>query len=312
MSLDYPALAALAAVIREGSFERAAAVLGVTPSAVSQRVRALEERLGAVLIVRGHPPAPTKAGAKLCAHAEQVRLLEGELASVLPALAASGAMAQGPLTLRVAVNADSLGTWFLPAAARFAERTGALLDLVLEDEGHTAERLRSGAVLAAVTTDPTPVQGCRITALGALRYAAVASPAWLKRHLPCGVEPEALSRAPMLRFDRRDGLQARWAREVLGIAALDGPVHWVPATQGFLDGALAGLGWAMNPLQLVTEHLAAGRLVELVPGRRLDVVLHWQHARLGARLLATLTEEALAAAQRHLVQGSRSKGRVRR
>jgi LysR family transcriptional regulator (chromosome initiation inhibitor) len=310
MPLDYPALAALAAVVREGGFERAAAVLGVTPSAVSQRVRALEERVGAVLVVRGQPPVPTETGARLCAHAEQVRLLEAELAAALPDL--GDVMADGPLTLRVAVNADSLGTWFLPAAARFAARTGALLDLVLEDEDHTADRLRSGAVLAAVTTDPAPVQGCRITALGALRYAAVASPAWIKRHLPRGVDAAALSHAPMLRFDRRDGLQARWVREALGIVALEAPVHWVPATQGFLDGALAGLGWAMNPLPLVAEHLAAGRLVELLPGRRLDVALHWQHARLGARLLATLTEEVLAAAQATLVQRGRSQSRPRR
>jgi LysR family transcriptional regulator (chromosome initiation inhibitor) len=181
MLLDYPSLAALAAVVREGGFERAASVLGVTPSAVSQRVRALEERLGAVLVVRSQPPVPTEAGARLCAHAERVRLLEGELAAVLPAIAGADGRR---LTLRVAVNADSLGSWFLPAAARFAERSGALLDLVLDDEGHTAERLRSGEVLAAVTTDPAPVQGCRTVALGALRYAATASPDFVRRHFP--------------------------------------------------------------------------------------------------------------------------------
>jgi LysR family transcriptional regulator (chromosome initiation inhibitor) len=299
--LDYPSLAALAAVVREGSFERAAAVLGVTPSAVSQRVRGLEERLGAVLVVRGQPPMATEAGARLCAHADRVRLLEGELAALLPAIAAGPHGAPGGVTIPVAVNADSLGTWFLPAAARFAERTGALVDLVLDHEGHTARRLRSGAVLAAVTTDPAPVQGCRTVRLGALRYASVASPAYLRRHLPGGADAAALARAPMLRFDRRDALQARWAHAALGIAALDAPVHWVPSTQGFVDGALAGLGWSMNPLALVQPHLAAGRLVELVPGARLDVALHWQHARLGARLLDALTQEVLEAARKGLV-----------
>ncbi|MBK1661752.1 ArgP/LysG family DNA-binding transcriptional regulator [Paracraurococcus ruber] len=294
--LDYASLAALAAVLREGGFERAAAVLGVTPSAVSQRVRALEERLGAVLVVRGQPPAPTEAGAILYAHAERVRLLEGELAAVLPAIGASQPM------LRIAVNADSLATWFLPAAARFAERSGALLDLVTEDEGHTARRLRSGEVLAAVTADPVPVQGCRTVPLGAMRYAAVASPGYLRRHFPQGVDAAALAHAPLLRFDRRDGLQARWAQAALGLAGLDAPAHWVPSSQGFVDGALAGLGWGMNPLPLVEEHLRAGRLVELLPGRRLDVALHWQHARLGARLLEALTAEVVAAARASLPQ----------
>jgi LysR family transcriptional regulator, chromosome initiation inhibitor len=295
--LDYASLAALAAVVREGGFERAAATLGVTPSAVSQRVRALDERVGATLVVRGQPPVPTEAGARLCAHVERVRLLEGELAGALPLL--RSAAENAPVTLRVAVNADSLGTWFLPAAGRFAQGTGALLDLVLDGEEHTAARLRSGEVLAAVTSDPEPVPGCRTRPLGALRYAAVASPAFVARHFANGVDAASLARAPTLRFDRRDGLQARWAREALGVA-LEAPTVWVPSTQGFLDGCLLGLGWAMNPLALAGPHIAAGRLVALTP-QRLDVALHWQHARLGARLLDALSREVAGEARRSLV-----------
>src|ERR1700679_643561 len=198
--LDYASLAALAAVIGEGSFERAAGVLGVTPSAVSQRVKALEERLGTVLVVRGQPCLATATGGRICAPAERVRLLEGEMAADLPGLAATAE--QGPVTLRVAVNADSLGTWFVPAAAAFAETTGMLLELVLDAEEHTAGRLRSGEVLAAVTADPVPVQGCRTVALGALRYIATASPAFVARHFAGGVTADALAKVPALRFDR--------------------------------------------------------------------------------------------------------------
>lgn len=299
--LDYASLATLAAVVREGGFERAAAVLGVTPSAVSQRVRALEERVGAALVVRSQPPVATEAGTKLCAHVERVRLLEGELVASLPALEGSTAGDGRPVTLRIAVNADSLGSWFLPAAARFAERTGALLDFVLEGEEHTAERLRSGEVLAAVTTDPLPVPGCRTRSLGALRYVATASPDFVRRHFGEGVNAAAQACAPVLRFDRKDELQIRWVRQTFGVA-LDAPTHWVPSTQGFLDATLAGLGWTMNPLALAREHLAAGRLVELVPGYPLDVTLHWQHARLGARLLEALTREVTAEARQSLVR----------
>lgn len=295
--LDYAALAAVAAVVREGSFERAAAALGVTPSAMSQRVRGLEERLGAVLVARGQPCRATEVGARLCAHVERVRLLEGEVVAGLPALAGSPD-ARG-VTVRVAVNADSLGSWFLPAAAAFTSETGALVDLVLDDEAHTAERLRSGEALAAVTADPLPVPGCRILALGALRYVATASPAFMARWFPDGVDATALARAPTLRFDRKDRLQARWSQAALGVAA-DPPTHWVPATQGFVDGALVGLGWGLNPLPLAAPHLAAGRLVELVPGRPLDVPLHWQSARLGSVLLRTLTRTVVAAARERL------------
>lgn len=293
--LDYPLLAALAAVIREGGFERAALVLGVTPSAVSQRIRALEERVGAALVVRSQPPVPTEAGARLCAHVERVRLLEGELAADLPGLAG-----QGPAALPVAVNADSLGSWFLPAAARFSEATGALLHLLLDDEEHTAARLRSGEVLAAVTADPAAVPGCRTRPLGALRYVACASPAFMARHFPQGVTAAALARAPVLQFDRKDGLQARWLRRHLDLP-LAAPTHQVPSTQGFLDASLLGLGWALHPVPLAAAPLAAGRLVELLPGAALEVPLHWQHARLGARLLEALTREVVAEARRSLI-----------
>lgn len=294
--LDYPALAALAAVVREGSFERAAAALGVTPSAISQRVRGLEERLGAVLVVRGQPCGATEPGARLCAHFHQVSLLEGELTAGMPGLGEASAQ----VTLRVAVNSDSLASWFPAAVARFAGGSDALLDLLIDDEEHTAGRLRSGEVLAAVTTDPAPVQGCRTVKLGLLPYVAAASPDFLRRHFPRGVDAAALAQAPTLRFDRRDGLEDRWVRSVFG-EPLQAPTHWVPSTEGMLNVSLAGLGWAMAPVMTAAPHLASGALVELVPGRRIEVALYWQHLRLGAKVLETLTKSVLHAATRQLL-----------
>lgn len=297
--LDYAGLAALTAVVRQGNFERAASVLGVTPSAVSQRVKALEERMGTVLVIRGQPCQATAAGARLCAHVEQVSLLEGELANDLPELGHLGSAAPATPTIRVAVNADSLGSWFMPAAAAFAGSSGALLDIILDDEEHTADRLRSGEVLAAITTHGDPVQGCRTVRLGDLVYVATANPAFVRRWFAGGVTPEALTRAPHLRFDRRDELQARWARDAFA-GNLEGPVHWIPATQGFVDGTLAGLGWAMNPVLLVRDHLQAGCLIELVPEARLHVTLYWQCARLGGRLLDGLTRAVADVARQQL------------
>ncbi|RIY02583.1 LysR family transcriptional regulator ArgP [Aureimonas flava] len=280
--LDYPALRALAAVVREGSFERAAAALSITPSAVSQRVRALEERLGAILVVRGQPCRPTDLGRTLCAHVDRVRLLEADLG-----LAGEGASARS--VLRVAVNADSLATWFPVALAGAGETLGATLDLVLDDEAHTAGRLRSGEVVAAVTASPEPVTGCRTVPLGSLRYAACASPAFAARFFGAGVDPRSLADAPQLRFDRRDGLQARWMAEAYGHVP-DAPTHWVPSTHGFLDLALAGFAWGLQPVALAEAHLRAGRLVELPPGLRIAVPLFWTVARLPALSLRRLTQ----------------------
>nr|WP_152046316.1 LysR family transcriptional regulator ArgP [Aureimonas psammosilenae] len=292
--LDYPALFAVNAVIREGSFERAAGALGLTPSAVSQRVRGLEERFGAVLIVRAQPCRPTELGRALCAHLDRVRLLEEDLE---PTLAAKNKGA--PAILKIAVNADSLATWVPNAAAAFGRKAGVLLDLTLDDEAHTAERLRSGEVLAAVTADPEPVQGCRTIPLGTMRYAACASPDFVERFFGSGMDAEALSQAPCLRFDTRDMLQARWAAAAYGVN-LAAPTHRVPSTHGFLDLALAGLAWGMQPVSLARSHLAAGRLVELPPAFRVEVTLHWTVARLPVAALGELTQAIRAVASAFL------------
>ena len=186
--LDYATLNALAAVVREGSFERAARALNVTPSAVSQRVKLLEERIGGALLVRGQPCVATEAGQQLCRHIERVGMLEHELRGALPALGMGGDGAGGRVTVRVAVNADSLETWFIAAASAFcAGAPGALLDLIVDDQDHTAERLRTGAVLAAVTALAQPVAGCNSEALGTMHYVAAASPAFVRSHFAKGV-----------------------------------------------------------------------------------------------------------------------------
>ena len=300
--LDYPALRALAAVIRTGSFEKAARALGVTPSAVSQRVRHLEERVGTVLVERGQPCRATEKGDWLCRHMDQVGLLEAELFGRLPALAGEGEGAPRA-TLPIATNADSLGTWFLAAVARFSEGSDHLLDIAVDDQDHTADWLRRGRVLAAVTALEPPVPGCRVKRLGALRYIATASPAFMQRHFPQGVTPGALAEAPALTFNRKDRLQATWIAAALG-GDVEHPTHWLPSTQGFVEACRLGLGWGLNPLSLVREHLAAGRLVELLPGRPLDTPLFWQVNRLAAERLEPLTRAVVDTARRELSAGA--------
>jgi LysR family transcriptional regulator (chromosome initiation inhibitor) len=293
--LDYAALAAVAAVIREGSFERAARLLNVTPSAISQRVKQLEERLGSVLIIRGQPCVPTNTGRLICSHVDKVGLLEQELRGSLPRLAHSEADGDR-VTLRVAVNADSLDTWFIGALGSFIGQEEALLDVAVDDQEHTVEWLRSGEVLAAITAHAQPVQGCNSVSLGRLNYHAVASPQFMQRYFAAGVTATTLAKAPSLRFNRKDRLQAQWARRVCR-REVDTPTHWLPSTQAFTDASLAGIGWGMNPIQLVREHLKSGALVELVPGRTVAVPLYWQHTRLQVAQLSRLTRAVVQAAR---------------
>lgn len=295
--LDYAALSALAAVIREGSFERAAQALHVTPSAVSQRIRQLEERVGSALVVRGQPCRPTDTGRRLCQHVDRVRLLEQELQGALPALAPQGLTR---VALPVAVNADSLATWFTPALATYAAEAPVLVEVAVDDQDHTAEWLRSGAVLAAVTGSARPAVGCNSRPLGAMRYLAAASPAFVARHFAAGVGAGSLAQAPSLVFNTKDDLQARWVQRLCH-RHVELPRHTLPSPQAFVTAAVAGMGWGLQPLSLIAEHLRAGTLVELVPDTALDVPLHWQHARAASAWLEGLSSAVLAAARQALL-----------
>lgn len=251
----------------------------------------MEERLGVVLVVRSQPCRGTDAGIRLCRHAEHVGLLEHALHIDLGIAAGDR-----PATLRIAVNADSLATWFVEA---MAATEGMLYDLTLDDQDHSADWLRRGEVSAAVTSQPGGVQGCGNRPLGSLRYVATASPDFMRRWFSDGVDEAALSRAPCLRFNAKDELQDRWIAGLIGrlVAA---PSHWLPASHAFVDGALAGLGWGMNPERLVAGQLAAGRLVALLPGRTLDVPLFWQWSRSVETALADLTRAVTGAARQWL------------
>lgn len=295
--LDYDALAALAAVIREGSFDRAARALHVTPSAVSQRVRLLEERMGCALVIRGQPCRPTDTGRRLCQHVDHVRLMEQELQQAMPALAAEG---EARVTLAVAVNADSLATWLAPALATFAARAPVLMEVSVDDQDHTAQWLRSGTVVAAVTGTARPATGCNSLALGAMRYVAAASPAFMARHFAEGVGAASLALAPSLLFNTKDELQDRWVRRMCH-RHVELPRHTLPSSQAFVTATLAGMGWGMLPLALALPHLEGGGLVELVPDTPLDVPLYWQQARAASHLLEGLTREVVAAARQALL-----------
>ncbi|HEV7175242.1 MAG TPA: LysR family transcriptional regulator ArgP [Solirubrobacteraceae bacterium] len=278
MDLDADQLRTLAAVIDQGTFERAAEALRITPSAVSQRMKALEQRAGRVLVLRTKPIWPTAAGSILLRLARQVALLEAE---AIGALGSDGATARPVIPL--VVNADSLATWVLPALASLPEVS---FDIVLDDQAHTLDRLREGTVMAAITSQPEPLPGCVVTRLGSMRYRPCASPGFVARWLPNGFTRSALGVAPMLVFDRKDALQDRY------LAAHDPgahpPRHHVPASADFVRAAELGLGWGMLPDLQSDPLLADGRLVVLDTRGTLDVPLYWQQWAVESGTLASV------------------------
>ncbi|HEX6953870.1 MAG TPA: LysR family transcriptional regulator ArgP [Agromyces sp.] len=285
----------LAAVVDAGTFEAAAAELGITPSAVSQRVKQLEQRLGRVLVVRSKPVRVTEAGAAVVRLARQLALLEHD---ALAAFGAGGAASARPTAVPLAVNADSLGTWFLPALARIAERHPVVFDLHRDDQDFTADLLESGTVMGAVTSRAAPVAGCLVRPLGVMRYTAVATPGWVARWCPGGADAAALAEAPRVDFDRRDDLQAEYLR-LIGTDVAEPPRHYVPASNDFATAVKLGLGWGLLPGFQSDDELADGRLVAL-GGPPIDVPLYWQQWNLGSPLLDAIAEGITAEARRAL------------
>ncbi|TYL49654.1 ArgP/LysG family DNA-binding transcriptional regulator [Nocardioides sp. BGMRC 2183] len=272
-------LAALVAIADHGTFEAAARSLHVTPSAISQRIRALEAQAGRVLITRGTPCRPTDAALGLVRLGRQLRLLYDE--------AALGDSDGEPTQVSVAVNADSLAGWFRGVLADVGAWGGVALHLAIEDQAHSHELLRRGEVMGAVTSDPTPVQGCSVQPPGSLAYAAAAAPALLARY---DAAPD-WTRMPVVRFNDLDLLQD----EELAAHGVTAPplTHRVPSSEDFLAAVVAGLGWGMLPNHQREPAEQRGEVVR-IGSRSAQVPLYWQRWRLDSPVLDRLTESVLA------------------
>ncbi|MFZ0530824.1 MAG: LysR family transcriptional regulator ArgP [Propionicimonas sp.] len=282
----------LDAIVTGGSLDAAASSLQVSPSAVSQRLKALETQVGRVLLVRAKPVRATPAGQAVLRLARQLRAAEQD------ALIALGVAADGPVEVPLAVNADSLATWFLPALAPLAGEI--MFDLHRDDQNYTAGLLESGTVTAAVTSQARPVAGCAVRPLGAMRYLATAAPGFVATWFADGITPAAFSRAPLVDFDRRDDLQSRHLA-ALRVEPDAPPRHHVPASNDFATAVLLGMGWALIPEHQARGSIADGRLVAL-GGPPLDVQLYWQRWKLESALLARIEAAVVSEARATLRQ----------
>lgn len=285
-TIDLAQLSALASVLDEGSFDAAAVSLHLTPSAVSQRIKALERSAGQVLVRRGRPAAPTPAGETYLRLARQLSTLVEEARREI------GDRGGRPV-VPLAVNADSLATWVLPALATVADVVG--FDIRREDQAHTTELLRAGTVMAAITSEAEPVQGCRSTRLGRMRYRPVAAPTFVDQWFDGGVNAETLAQAPVVVFDRKDHLQDDYLRRVTR-RPINPPRHYVPSSADYAEAIRLGLGWGTLPRQQYAALEATGDLVVFDTGRHVDVTLYWQQWSLHTQALDAVAEAIGSAA----------------
>ncbi|MES2320920.1 MAG: LysR family transcriptional regulator ArgP [Pseudomonadota bacterium] len=292
---------ALLAVIDTGSFEQAAALLHLTPSAVSQRVSAMESELGTPLIVRSKPCRATAAGQRLVQYLRRSRLLEEEF------LAENGQSDARQLSVALAVNNDTLATWLLPGLADFLVAEKILLDILLDDQDHTYRLLSQGLALAGVSSEAEPMRGCQVAPLGAMRYRLLAAPAFAARWFPGGLDREAARLTPLMVFDRKDTLQSNFLQRELGLPPGSYPCHFMPASEAFLRAIMLGLGYGMVPEQQFGDLVEQGQLVDLAPDKPSDVMLYWHAWRVQSPKLERLSAQVIAAARAVLLQAETTK-----
>lgn len=299
-TFDPAALEALAAIVEEGGFERAAQRLSITQSAVSQRLRALEAQAGTVLVVRSRPLRPTAAGHLLLKHTRQLRLLRADLERDLREFAPNAGSGGGEdERISLAINADSIATWALPALDALA-RQGLPLEISTDDQDFTHEWLREGRVLGCVTTVKQALRGCKVVPLGAMAYMGVAEAQFARERLPQGLTPHNFRVTPFVAFNRKDDMQAEFVGRAFRLKRVALRQLFVPSSEGQVRAVLAGWGASVVPELLVRGLVAQGRLVDIAPGQRVPVQLYWHCWNLESVVLDQLTAALTAAAREAL------------
>jgi LysR family transcriptional regulator (chromosome initiation inhibitor) len=273
MKIDPRRSEAFVAAIDSGSLEQAAVRLNITPSAVSQRIAALEQEMGTPLLVRTRPCRPTAPGMRLLQFLRRRALLEQEYLTELDE-------DTGPVRVALAVNNDTLATWLLPVLAPVLIEESLLVEFVLDNQGHTFSLLEQGQAVACIATESEPMRGCTVSPLGLMRYRMVAAPSFARRWFPDGLQREAARRAPVMVFDRKDTLQTQFLLQHLGLPDGAYPFHYVPASETFAQAIRLGLGYGMLPLEQCAGMLASGELVDLAPALHADVPLYWHAWRI--------------------------------
>ena len=294
MQIDPRRSAAFLAALDSGSLEGAAQQLRITPSAVSQRISALEQELGTPLLVRTRPCRPTAPGMQLLQFLRRRALLEQEFMAERNSEA-------GPVQVALAVNNDTLATWLLPVLAPLLIEEQLLVEFVLDNQNHTFALLEQGQAVACISGEAEPMRGCTVESLGMLRYRMVAAPAFARRWFPDGLQREAARKAPVMVFDRKDTLQTQFLLQHLGLPEGSYPFHYVPASDPYVQAIRLGLGYGMLPLEQCADMLAAGALLDLAPDLHVDVPLYWHAWRIQPARLERMGAALVKAARARLL-----------
>ena len=269
---DYKLLHALSVVVDEQNFDKAASVLAITQSAVSQRIKSLEQAIGQPVLIRAQPIVATGIGKKLLAHYQQVKLLEQD---IIPEI--SGNKKNETITANIASNADSLATWLITAISDVCHEYNVAINIRLADENRTIHYLKDGEVFGALSTHDHALPGCTLDKLGDMHYLLVASPSFIKRYFSDGINEQSLSRAPAVAYDQNDDMHIKYIEKTFGLTGGSYPCHTVRSSEAFVNFAKQGLAYCLIPKLQIQAELASAELINLMPENPIIRTLYWHH-----------------------------------
>lgn len=294
--MDYRHLEALAAVINENGFEKASKKLNITQSAVSQRIKQLEDLTGQILIIRKSPPRPTDYGKKLLKHFMLVEKLETELLNEI-----HENKEQEFLNIAIGINADSLATWFIDSCSNFLETHKVTMDLRIDDQDETHIMLKNGEVLGCIGSKKLSIQGCCSTFLGNMKYRPVAAPDFNKNFFKKGFNKETIKTSPCVLFNKKDGLQAEFFKKAFQTQIIDFPRSYIPSSEKFFDFILKGHAYGMVPDLQSQSYLKTKKLIAL-SNFYIEVPLYWSRWTLNSKIIKTITDSILKESKKFLSQ----------
>ncbi len=283
---DYKLIRAFAMVVQEEGFEKASLKMHISQSAISQRVKLLEEQFGQILLLRTTPPVPTDSGKKVLKLYHQIKHIEDDFKRSL-----SPEAGDAFISIPIGVNADSLDTWFFDAIQPVLDREKIVLDLFVDDQDQTHRLLRDGKVLACISTRQTAIQGCRIEKIGNVSYGMYASPQFIEKWFPDGLNEKSLKSAPGICFNRKDMLNSQLFFQKFNKKISGTPMHYVPSSAMFIHLLKNGIAYGMVPDSQSADLVSRNRLVDLVPDEKVIVKLYWHCWNLNSRLLQLFTRE---------------------
>lgn len=284
--IDYRGIEALYMVLELQSFEAAAKKLHITQSAVSQRIKGLETHFGEPVLIRNLPYTLTRLGETLVGHYQRISILEKDLEKQI-------STSYEKPRISIAINRDSLETWFLELMKNKLIFENVLLEVVADDQELTLEYFKKGLVSACLSTSKKTTPEGESVFLGDMEYLLVCSPDFKDKYFSKRDVIKSLLAAPAVKFDKNDFLHEKYLEKYFSLKNAELNFHLIPSVQGFKRYALLGYGYCLIPKIDIVQELKKGELVQIFKDKTWKVPFYWHYWTLESKVYQKFNRDVI-------------------